>query len=634
MIYLKVEGSKLLASFADIPYGDQEQFNAHINAVKAAKFTYDGKEKVWSKPIVMVQDNLYDMLMLFVKKVWLSPEDRVYIKNYADTLPSELKKTEELKSINYKELVNFPPFKGKAPYENYQDEDIRRALSQNRFLFNWEMGLGKSFATAVVYKYLEKYANCGKMILFTSKVGTYNLNDEMAKFCKDLKPEDTLVLASDDDLKKLKDYLPRGQKKDYRKIFDLPEVDNKKIIVFNYDAWKLVAKAYGDSVNKHSVNIPIQNFFGNYEPLVCFDECHKLGNPKSDRTKLIFRYLRYFNYRYLFSATPADKNEKIYSPAMILDPKLVYYLSYSQWVNKYNDVGTYFSKYAINKKKWHEEDLSELNYKLLDYSAKRLSVDCLNLPELKIVKPILLDLDPEQASIYKKAVNYLINKAIGDGKDGYGLADVVRDCFLLIQTLLENPNVCGIDSSSEKLSPEIKEMCTKYDYANNFAKLQVTDSIIEDESEDEKRGLIWYVHPKTLDCLKERYAKYNPICVSASCTDKERDALINEFKKNPEHKILIASINIMNTSVTVTEATYAVYLENTYSYENYFQSTGRIYRIGQRNPVKIYHMYYKNTANVYSQIALNNKKDLVNMLFSGEKVSMSLTQIRDLFLGN
>lgn len=633
MIYLRAEGSELVATTMDIPYGDQETFLAHNNALKAAKFKFCPKDKTWRMPIVMVPDNLYDVLMLFVKKVWYDDATRQYVKAFPSMLPSELKREPLIEKIDYEEIVNGKPFPGKHPYEMYQDTDIRRALSQNRFLFNWEMGLGKSFATAVCWRWSAKNRNCEKMFLFTSKVGTYNLKDEMVKFCKGLKEEETLVLASDDDLKLLKQYLPRGKKlAGYRKIFDIPEVCNKRLIVFNYDAWKLIAKAYGDTATKHATNVPIKNFFNDYVPFVCFDECHKLANPKSERTKLIFKYLRYYPYRYTFSATPADKNEKIYSAAMILDPKLVFYLHYNDWINKYNDVGTYFSKYAINKKKWHENELSELNYSLLDYSAKRMAVDCLNLPELKVPQPIMLDLDPEQANIYKTAVNYLINKAIQEGKDGYGLADVVRDCFLLIQTLLENPNVCGLDSSSTKFSPEIKEMCEKYDYANNFAKLKVVDDIIEDEAEEERRGLLWYTHPKTMACLKERYKDYNPIIVNREATDAERDALIAEFKKNPEHKILIASINIMNTSVTVTEATYAIYLENTYSYENYFQSTGRIYRIGQKTPVKLYHMYYKNTANIYNQIALDNKKDLVKMLFSGEKLSLGLAQIKELFI--
>ena len=37
------------------------------------------------------------------------------------------------------------------------------------------------------------------------------------------------------------------------------------------------------------------------------------ANPKSDRSKYIFKYLPNFPYRYEFSATPADKPEKLYS---------------------------------------------------------------------------------------------------------------------------------------------------------------------------------------------------------------------------------------------------------------------------------------------------------------------------------
>ena len=635
MIYLRVDGDKVLAS-TKTNYGDKKAWNQHILALKSAKFRFNKTQKVWWMPIQLMNETVFGTLKLFVNDIYYTDYDRDLVRNYRNTLPTELKLFPAIEEIPYKDLVKHPPIKGKAPYENFQDEDIKKALRLNHFLFCWEMGCGKSFATAVVYKYLEKTQNCQKMILFTSKVGTNNLDSEMAKFCKNLEDEDTLVFSSLESFEQVKKWLPRGKKvSGSRKIFDIPEVNSKRILVFSYDAWKIVSKAYGDTERNHTLSVPLDNFFNGSEPLLCLDECHKIANPKSDRFKHLSRYYSKFNFRYAFSATPADKPEKLYSIATFLDPWLVEYMGYSDWLAKYNDLGTYFSKFAINKNKWNQELLDDLNLKMSKLSAKRAAFDVLDLPELKMVKPIILDMDEEQKKIYRFVVNDLINKAIASGKDEYGLADVIRDSFLQIQNLLENPNVCGKDSTSIKFSDEVKEMCEAYNYSENFAKLGKVDDIISDEDEEGNRGIIWYMHPKTLENLKKRYANYKPVCIEASCKDdKERKALVDEFKKNTEHKVLIASISLMNTSITVTEATYAIYLENTYSYENYFQSTGRIYRYGQKYPVRIYHMFYRNTSNMSSLLALNSKKDLVDSLFSGAKCKMSLAEIKDLFTGN
>lgn len=635
MIYLRVDKNKIWAS-TKTEYGDKAAWNQHILALKTAKFRFDKTSKAWWMPIQLMSEQVYGTLKLFVNDIFYTDYDRELVRNYRNTLPTELKLFPAIEKIDYDSIVNWPPIKGKAPYENFQDEDIRKALRLNHYLFCWEMGCGKSFATSVIYKYREANNNCGKMILFTSKIGTNNLDSEMAKFCKGLKDEDTLVFSSLDSYKQVKQWLPRGSKiSRMRKIFDIPEVNDKKILVFSYDAWKIVAKEYGDTERNRSTNVPIENFFKDYEPLLCLDECHKMSNPQAARFKYLARYYSKFNFRYAFSATPADKPEKLYSIATFLDPWLVEYMSYSDWIQKYNEVGTYFSKFAINKNKWDQELLDDLNLRMSKLSAKRAAYDVLDLPELKLVKPIILDMDEEQKKIYRFVVNDLINRAIAEGKDDYGLGDVIRDSFLQIQNLLENPNVCGKDSTSTKFTDEVKEMCESYNYSEKFAKLNIVDDIIEDEDEDGHRGIIWYMHPKTLEELKKRYAKYKPICMEASCKDdKVRQALVDEFKKNSEHKILIASITLMNTSLTVTEASYAVYLENTYSYENYFQSTGRIYRYGQKNPVRIYHMFYRNTSNMSSLLALNAKKDLVNSLFSGDKCKMSLAEVKDLFTGN
>ena len=630
MIFLGIDGKDLVASIKE---NDNAGFQACVAGLKNRKFRWDPKTKQWRLPIPLVPDDLYDVLMMFTDKVYYPDTVKETVKNWYNILPSELKTFDKVENVNFTDYVNFPPIKGKAPFENYQAEDVIRAVSQNRFLFNWEMGLGKSWATAFVYEYLKAHHNCQKMILFTSKIGTYNLAKEMDKFCKHTDVNDVAVFSSVKSFDNFKKTLPKELKKDNRKIFNFPEINNKKILVFAYDAWKIVAKEYGDKPLGRTNNIPLENFFQGTTRLMCNDECQKLSNPKSDRSKMIFRYLRSFDFRYDFSATPADKPEKLYSVAYTLDPKLTFFLKYDDWIDKYNDRGTYFSKYAINKSRWHMDEIDLLNRNMLPYSAKRNAADCLDLPTLRMMKPIMISMDDTQTKIYREAVNELINKAIQNGADNYGLADAVRDAFVSIQTLLENPNVMGPDNTSNTFSPHIKELCGKYNYSKNFAKLEVVDDILEEEFENDRRGIIWFTHPKTMDSLKERYKNLKPICIEAELRDEERDALVEEFKKDPTHKILIASINIMNTSVTVNEATFAVYLENTYSYENYFQSMGRIYRIGQKEEVHIWHMYYEGTTNIYSKMALDKKQDLVKGLFSDKRIALSMDEIRDIFMG-
>lgn len=601
------------------------EFEASVSILKNQKFQFDPTDKLWKKSAILYNDTLYDTLRL-VTDVYFPQAIKAAIVDYPNTLPSELEVGPEIESIDYSKIIKAPykPIVGKHPYENFQDEDIRRALKQNRFLFNWTMGCGKSFATAVIYEYLRHYKNAPKMILVTSRIGTYNLQNEMAKFCLDIELSDILVFNS-----------PKSYKKFGRKIFDNLEVCSKHILVFSYDSWKLMAKSYGDKAKGRTLNIPLDNFFvPGTDKILCLDECHYLSNPKSERSKALFKYLKLFKYRYLFSATPADKHEKLYSILMMLDPKLCRYLKYNDWINKYNDVGTWFSKYAINGKKWHEAEIAELNQELASYSAKRNAKDVLNLPPCT-VNTLYVDMSEAQEKLYKAVTNDIVNACIAKHPDlDSASVDVVREAFSTVMSFVENPNILAT-SQTENVTEATKAKCAKYNFNSDYAKLDVIDAILEDEvDEKENRGIVWYIHPKTKDVIVDRYEKYQPVIISAEMSEEERDVALKEFKSNPKHKILIASQNILATSVTITEAVFAIYLETAFAYETYIQSTGRIYRIGQTKDVRIYHIWLNNSTDVFHINAIDRKSDLVSFLFSSkEKPRLSLQDMRRLFSG-
>ena len=83
--------------------------------------------------------SIYNVINDFKLKRYLELE-----KKNISTYLSNLKELEQSKSrILFNEsLLKFPPLKGIHPFENFQKEDISRAIRQNRFLFNWQMGLG------------------------------------------------------------------------------------------------------------------------------------------------------------------------------------------------------------------------------------------------------------------------------------------------------------------------------------------------------------------------------------------------------------------------------------------------------------------------------------------------------------
>jgi hypothetical protein len=118
---------------------DKSKFQSAIECLKENNCRFNLETKFWEKSIF----DAYDLELELKYNGFNVEFSELEARNISIYL-SNLKELEQSKSrILFNEsLLKFPPLKGIHPFENYQKEDISRALRQNRFLFNWQMGLG------------------------------------------------------------------------------------------------------------------------------------------------------------------------------------------------------------------------------------------------------------------------------------------------------------------------------------------------------------------------------------------------------------------------------------------------------------------------------------------------------------
>jgi hypothetical protein len=122
-----------------------------------------------------------------------------------------------------------------------------------------------------------------------------------------------------------------------------------------YDTLKFVQDAYYcanhnkpklTKDDKYSTNqAPIKDWLNGSEGILFLDESHLLGNSGTRRSECMDMIVPFFKYRYCFSATPWDDFSKSYMQLKILDQALVYGLSYSNWLSKFYNIGTRYSKW-------------------------------------------------------------------------------------------------------------------------------------------------------------------------------------------------------------------------------------------------------------------------------------------------
>ena len=544
------------------------------------------------------------------------------IKKYFDNL----KELKVYRRAFHQELLKFPPLKGKHPYEDYQLQDIMRGICQNRFLFHHEMGLGKSYILTALIEHKRYYGDLDKCLIFSSSIGTRNVKDELLLHGKNIKDNDILVITSAVELA-YKD----------RDIFNTEKYP-QTIIIMSYDVIKSISNYYYDQKNatkkvphpstkkQYTKNpMPIEEWIGDKPAGLFLDENHYLSCPSSRRTKVMNFIVPYFEQRFEFTGTLADKYEKLYEPALILDPDLVGGMDYTTWTEKYNDLGNHFSRYAINPNGWRLDLLEEFNKTMMKfYCSKRKMIDCLDLPLNYEVPIIYTDMSPLQRKIYERFSNFTAQEQynLANSENGRSFSERMTNLFQYIQQAVDNPS-CLLSSKKFELFPEdLKQDILKFDYNLHSNKIKLVDEIIEERTDEcEQKGIIWYFHPQTLEAIKERYKKYNPEIISADVPKDERVPLVKAFLKDPKRKLLIASINVMNTSLTCTECKYEVYLEKTYNYIVYSQSRGRIYRPSQDEVTRTYGIRYNNSIDNLQELNLNTKGETLNSLFNQKYIS-------------
>lgn len=498
-------------------------------------------------------------------------------------------------------IMNYPPMKGKAPNEDFQHKGITMGINKSCYLYAWDMGSGKSYiASAIIAHRMLKYGDCNKVLFVTTTIGVRNLYFELLKFIKGL-DESRIAIAD----------------KDNR----LPFTKDVDIVITNYNSFRLICNEYKKqkkitAKNPRRPYLPISEWVNGGNAMLILDESHSCANATSQQTKMMLLHAPLFKYRYLFSGTVADKPEKLYPQYQILDPWLNYGLNFTDWKNKLAVVGNRFSASAIEE--WKMEELEKLNKRFLDgYGNHYKTEDLLDLPDY-YEKPVYIKMSPKHREIYQAFINEDLNSL-----NGLSVRDVVnRFPYMLLS--VDYPPL--LDKHEEKFSPGLNKLIAKFD-ENYIEKYSYIDKILEEEHPNDK-GIIWCIHPRTIETLGKRYAKYNPICIDGSIEQNVRFEMVEEFKKG-DHKLLIANISCLNTSVTILEATFQIYCERGFNYTQYEQSTRRIFRAGQTRNVDSYVLIYDRSIDTLLDKNLKSKGSLVDGLVS--KKFLTADEWRNIF---
>lgn len=572
---------------------------------KVLKFEYIPEKKVWTAHAHRVLNSLTDLRDI---------ED-VEIDDYTmDALEDMAKGAPSIKKWRMpldRSIMKFDPIKGKAPNEDFQLQDIKKLINTNRKgLFN-QMGLGKTYEVITTLDQFYHRDMIDKVLIVAPSEGVGNWKREIKKFSSQIDPARI-------DIANVKNREP------FHEDNDVVIMTYRTFLMISDDYYKKNTKGKGKAKKYRKPQIPFESWGAEGRRVLILDESHNAKNPKARQTHAISLHKNYFEYRYLLTGTPADKVEHYYSQIRLLDEELIPE-SYNEWISSLANVGDRFSDYNINY--YYPDKVEKFVQRITPYIIRRRSEDHLELPENYIEK-IYVEIEDLQREIYEA----LIYDTLQDVADERGFVDTktVMNRFPFLTLALDNPDILK-GSKVDYIGDHLNSLLKKWKFSKH-GKLPATDSLLSKYFDEGRKVIVWSGHPATIDSLVEHYKKHDPLHIHGAMSfggktrDQYRDDMVEEFKHSEDRKLLIASYKVLNSAVTITQATRNIYFDRSYSLTEWLQSQKRTHRIGQDERVITNPIIFDETLDTRLDARLESKEDIDKLLLKRNELTMEQWQ--------
>jgi superfamily II DNA or RNA helicase len=488
------------------------------------------------------------------------------------------------------ELVKEPPI------GQFQIEDAKVMINQNRVLNANETGIGKTYETIIALNHLFYHKSIDKVLILSVPESVYNWKIELLKFGF-FEENDIMVITKDE--RNVKDY------------FD------KKVLIMSYRTFQLCSDYYyklkmKKTSSKYRTKVIDFSLFGNNRCLV-LDESHLAKTTTSRTFHLIKLYKDFFEYRYCLTATPYPNIfTEIYANLFILDKSLCG-SSQEEFLLRFGELGTEYSSRKLDPDNIDEKKVEEFIDSIKFQYIRRFKKDVLpDMPD-QIIKKIYIEMSKEHEYVYGDIIKQSLQKEIDEYQ--YLSTKRVYNTFPYLTLACSDPS-CVKSIELESIH--------KWNSKHN-KKFEMVDLLLE-KHEGEKI-LLWSIHPTTIKLLEERYKKYDPYVIDGTTNtqgiskDKYKEEIKNDFRLHKTRNLAIFSPLCMGTSISIPESTVAICFDRNYSSVTWTQLLGRNYRITSKKDVIVYVLIYDNSLEVIQDKMLENKFNLNKILLSKDSVS-------------
>lgn len=250
--------------------------------------------------------------------------------------------------------------------------------------------------------------------------------------------------------------------------------------------------------------------------------------------------------------------------------------------------------------------LDQLKEQFEDIMLRRLKKDVLDLPE-KIYQDEFVEMTPKQEKIYKE-VKMEVQQNIDKVTSAINpLAEMIR--------LRQATDYTGILSSTVLES----------------AKLERLDELLEEIIGNGHKAIIFSNWTSMTNPTYERYKnKYNPAIITGEVKDRVEQE--KKFMEDDSCKILIGTTGAAGTGLTLTAATYVIFLDEPWNRAIREQAEDRAHRIGTKDNVTIITMMCKNTIDERIHDLVEQKGKMADLMIDEKMTPQNKALLVDFLL--
>merc|ERR1719362_829062 len=169
------------------------------------------------------------------------------------------------------------------------------------------------------------------------------------------------------------------------------------------------------------------------------------------------------------------------------------------------------------------------------------------------------------------------------------------------------------------------------DMVDICGKLQVFDQMIVKLVADGHKTLIFSQMTKMLDILGDysNFKKWKFCRLDGSMQFIDRQANIDTFNKDPEHKVFLLSTRAGGLGINLTAADTCIIYDSDWNPQQDLQAQDRCHRIGQTRPVVIFRLITQNTIDENIVQRAQAKRAIEKLIVHQDKFKSGITSLKE-----